>query len=660
LRHPEAVASLTLVSAGSGQTNKDGFRKECLKKADELEQAGLKGLGDYSRGPTRRRFEMKAPAAHKAYFVDAPFGKHSAKGRANTLRGFQTTRPVWYEQEAELKRLHVPTLVVVGDEDEPCIAPGLFLKKHIPVCGLSIMPQTGHTIQVEEPIKFNRLLGEFLSEVEGADSLPGMWVPLTGCVTDAFTASMGAGTGGTEPSAKRARKDNQHDARGQDFAALPKPRSCAASPFPLINSLGDSVNYARSELSQLISETLDRIDSVDKIEVRSLIPEGGRRERLLKAALESNSQNVLRGMLVGVKDIISVEGLPTKGGSALPEAALQMPENPAVSRLRAAGALIVGKTTTTDFAMSDPSATSNPHDTRRTPGGSSSGSAAAVAAGFCHLALGTQTGGSMLRPAGYCGVFGFKATHGRIPAGEGLLQLSKSLDHVGVFACSMPTMVVGSSVLLDWWSSDRHHAILAATRPPCIAVPDGPLLDQVEPETMKVFEANLKMLADRGFVVKRLPSFENLGQTVECHKRLLAHDVAKEHHTRFEQFGPLYRPTLAMQIILGRTIPESEACRARETQGLLADDLRGQLADAGCDFFATPTTTSEAPLSYSNTGSSAMQMVWTFAGMPAITVPAGVGPYGMPLGLQLIAARDQDEVLLAYASRVTAALAPKE
>ena len=89
LKHPEAVLSLTLVSAGSGQTNKEGFRKECLKKADELEQHGLKGLGDYSRGPTRRRFEMKAPESHKAYFVDGPFSKHSAKGRANTLRGFQ-------------------------------------------------------------------------------------------------------------------------------------------------------------------------------------------------------------------------------------------------------------------------------------------------------------------------------------------------------------------------------------------------------------------------------------------------------------------------------------------------------------------------------------------------------------------------------------------
>ena len=89
LKHPEAVLSLTLVSAGSGQTNKEGFRKECLKKADELEQHGLKGLGDYSRGPNRRRFEMKAPETHKAYFVDGPFSKHSAKGRANTLRGFQ-------------------------------------------------------------------------------------------------------------------------------------------------------------------------------------------------------------------------------------------------------------------------------------------------------------------------------------------------------------------------------------------------------------------------------------------------------------------------------------------------------------------------------------------------------------------------------------------
>jgi len=265
----------------------------------------------------------------------------------------------------------------------------------------------------------------------------------------------------------------------------------------------------------------------------------------------------------------------------------------------------------------------------------------------------------MLRPASYCGVLGFKATHNRIPAGAGLHQLSKSLDHVGVFACDMPTMLLGSSVLLDAWDRNRFDTAAAAAGPVRIAVPDGPLLDQVEAETLAVFEANLKKLEASGFVVKRLSLFKNLTETVQSHKRLLAHDVAKEQNALFEQFGPLYRPTLAHQIIQGRTITDTEAHQAMQAQQELATELRKQLSDSGCDIFATPGTTSEAPLSYSNTGSSAMQLVWTFAGMPAIVVPAGVGPSSMPLGLQLIAGRDQDEVLLAQASRVAAALDSK-
>lgn len=188
LRHPDVAASTVIVGGGSGQLNRAGFREQCLKKADELERDGMKALVDYASGINRKRFEMRDHASWKKY-MDAVQTKHSPKGRANTLRGFQAARPSWYEQEAELKKCQVPALVVTGDEDMPCVEPGLYLKKTMPRCGILVMPQTGHTVQVEEHPRFNQLLGEFFGDVEA--STP-RWAELTGFTTDPFSASFQA------------------------------------------------------------------------------------------------------------------------------------------------------------------------------------------------------------------------------------------------------------------------------------------------------------------------------------------------------------------------------------------------------------------------------------------------------------------------------------
>ena len=210
------------------------------------------------------------------------------------------------------------------------------------------------------------------------------------------------------------------------------------SEAPLVE-LADALRSGRQPLDEYIGETCARIEQLEP-RIRALLPEPGRRERLIAEAKalrerfpEPDRRPPLFGILVGVKDIINANGFPTRAGSTLPPEVFAGPEATCVRRLRAAGALVLGKTVTTEFAYLDPGPTANPSDPARTPGGSSSGSAAAVAAGYAPLALGSQTVGSVIRPAAFCGVVGFKPSYDRIPT-DGVLCFSRSVDCVGLFA----------------------------------------------------------------------------------------------------------------------------------------------------------------------------------------------------------------------------------
>ncbi|MEE9278250.1 MAG: amidase family protein, partial [Dehalococcoidia bacterium] len=212
-------------------------------------------------------------------------------------------------------------------------------------------------------------------------------------------------------------------------------------PLTAALALATTVAALRSgslSLPELIEEVCARMGAVEP-QVRAVLPERGRRERLLREAEalarrypDPGGRPVLFGALVGVKDIFAVEGFEMRAGSALPPELFAGDEAESVRRLRAAGALVLGKTVNTEFAFSDPGATANPHNPAHTPGGSSSGSAAAVAAGIAALALGSQTVGSVIRPASFCGVVGVKPSYGRIPY-DGVLYFSESMDHVGFF-----------------------------------------------------------------------------------------------------------------------------------------------------------------------------------------------------------------------------------
>lgn len=230
-------------------------------------------------------------------------------------------------------------------------------------------------------------------------------------------------------------------------------------------------------VTDLVARTCDRIDRLDA-RIKAFVREPDRRGRLAAEAAAA-PPGVLSGVMVGVKDIVRIDGMDTRAGSAVPPEVLAGPQAPLVDRLRAAGALVAGKTVTAEFAVTAPGPTRNPHNTAHTPGGSSSGSAAAVAAGMVPLAVGTQTVGSVVRPAAYCGVVGFKPSFGRVPV-DGVIANAPSFDTVGVLAADVAMATRGASVLCDDW---REPA--AGDGRPVLGVPVGPYLDRAGTEARR-------------------------------------------------------------------------------------------------------------------------------------------------------------------------------
>ncbi|MQA00256.1 MAG: amidase [Dehalococcoidia bacterium] len=392
--------------------------------------------------------------------------------------------------------------------------------------------------------------------------------------------------------------------------------------------------------------------------VRAFLPEQERHERLLAEAeaLEERFPDPadrprLYGVPVAVKDIIAVDGFETRAGSALPPDVLAMPEASAVTRLREAGALIVGKSVTTEFAYMDAGATANPHDTGHTPGGSSSGSAAAVAAGTAALALGSQTVGSVIRPAAFCGVVGFKPSYGRI-ATDGVLDYSPAVDHVGTFTADVPGAYVAAHVLLDEQEGDHldDEAALSA-RHPTIGVPDGPYLEQAGPEGRRALEDALARLEAAGLKVKRVPALADIEAVTRRHRVLIAAEFADVHREWFDRYGPLYRAQSAQQIDRARSVTVEERADGFEGRARLLAELESLMDQAGIDVWACPPAPGPAPADLGSTGDAALNLPWTHAGMPAITVPCGEID-GLPVGLQLVGRFGQDYALLYSATRI--------
>ena len=410
------------------------------------------------------------------------------------------------------------------------------------------------------------------------------------------------------------------------------------------------------DLIGYVEEMGSRVAEIDP-RVESLLPEPDRLERLRAEAgeLQARFPNPeerppLYGVLVAVKDIFHVSGFVTRAGTGVPPHLFAGSEAAIVSLLRDAGALILGKSVTTEFAYFEPGPTRNPHNPAHTPGGSSSGSAAAVAAGLCALALGTQTIGSVTRPAAFCGIVGFKPTLDRLPT-KGLVYFSRTIDHVGLFTQDVAGMALAASVLCRDWHADFVRGVL-----PELGIPVGPYLDQVEPEAMAAFEKQMRFVEETGCTVKRIPVLADIEELNHLHRQMIFAEFAREHAEIYAQHAALYRPRTAEIIEISKKVSEEELAAARANGPRLREQLEAQMLEAGIDLWVCPAACGPAPAGIHATGDPNMSLPWTHTGMPAVNLPAGGAKNGLPLSLQFIAPFGADEALLSWAQVLQSSL----
>lgn len=401
-----------------------------------------------------------------------------------------------------------------------------------------------------------------------------------------------------------------------------------------------------------------------------------RRTRLLREARElekrwprEEERPPLFGALVGVKDIFHAAGFPVRAGSRLPADLFHEPGVPgfpaagarsdarSVALLRSAGALILGKTVTTEFAYFGPGPTANPLNVEHTPGGSSSGSAAAVAARYCDLALGTQTIGSISRPATFCGVAGYKPTAGRISA-DGVVPFSASADHVGVIAGDTAMLQRAASVLVEGWRATGS----TAGAPRTVLVPRDRYTDQADAEARDATDALVERLRGLGISVQEVEILNDIQDINERHQDLIAGEFAAVHREWFAAHENLYHPRSAELIHRGSTISTERQEEARRGQRELRNRLDEALKRHDAAAWIAPATTGEAPRGLVATGNPIMNLPWTYAGVPTVSLPLhhlphGTGPAGLPLGVQIAAGSHSDETLLALAGWVERAIA---
>ncbi len=401
-----------------------------------------------------------------------------------------------------------------------------------------------------------------------------------------------------------------------------------------------------------------RIERADPA-IHAFVAEPGRRDRVAEQAgmvrrrwADGTGRPPLYGLAAGVKDVFRVDGLPTRAGSQLPAEALRGCEAAVVTRLRDAGAIVAGKTVTAEFAFFAPGPTRNPRNLQHTPGGSSSGSAAAVAAGMVPLALGTQTIASVIRPAAYCGVAGFRPTCGRVPS-DGVIAFAPSLDTVGWFAPDVAGLSDAAAVLCDQWRGDQWRGDQASR--PELGIPVGPYLEHAGAEALAAFAAQAGRLRQAGFAVREVPVLEDFSEVLRRLFVISRYELAREHAARFARYGELYRPQTAAAIRDGQGITADEYADALAGQQTLRRQLAAAMRAAAIDAWITPAACGPAPAGLDSTGDPVMSVPWSLAGLPAVSLPAGLVA-GLPVGVQCVGHDGGDEQLLARAGQVEAAL----
>ncbi len=416
-----------------------------------------------------------------------------------------------------------------------------------------------------------------------------------------------------------------------------------------VTELADSVASGSLTAAQILEAQLARIAQRES-EVRAWAWHDPRQVRdQLNSLSEVQLRQPLAGVAIGIKDIIDTADMPTAYGSEAYHGWCPTTDAAVIARLKAAGALLMGKTVTTEFAHVHAGPTVNPHNVAHTPGGSSSGSAAAVADGMVALALGSQTGGSTIRPAAFCGVVGFKPTYGRISL-EGVMPLSAEMDTMGLMARSVDDITLLAKVLFELFVTP-----VASATSPILAWYPGPNAKEAEAQSTRLLERARAKLSDHGarFVEIDLPS-DVFAQVGLANRLIMAYQAGHHHESLYrsrpEKLGATTRKLIESGLAMHPEQYENQLAIAAKGRALF------QQAMQGVDALLTYSAPGTAPLVQEGTGASTFNRIWTTIGAPCLTLPAGKGENGLPLGVQFVASHGRDENLLQLGKQFEALL----
>lgn len=436
-------------------------------------------------------------------------------------------------------------------------------------------------------------------------------------------------------------------------------------PEPTARELRRALDEGRLTVRELVDTCLARIEA-DEPRIRAWAHLDPGYARAQADALDSaqragRPRGPLFGLPIGVKDIVDTADLPTEHGS--PVFVGRRPSRDAwlVARLKAAGAVILGKTVTTEFATFHPGPTRNPHDPVRTPGGSSSGSAAAVALGMAPLAIGSQTNGSVIRPAAFCGVVGYKPSHGLIPR-TGMLEQSPTLDHVGVFARELGDAALLAETLVGFDPDDPATRPQAAPRlcraveegmlvRPRLALLWGPAAERTEPAMRAAMDEVRASLGEALVDVGLPPLFDG---ALAVHRTIWTAELAARFARLVADHEQLVSPRFRELVQEGERVSAVAYQRALAARERMRAELAAFMHEI--DAILTPAAPGEAPLGLESTGDPSFCTAWTLVGAPALSLPVLSGPAGLPMGLQVVAEPGDDERLFRIAAWLLRAL----
>jgi len=431
------------------------------------------------------------------------------------------------------------------------------------------------------------------------------------------------------------------------------PSSSAAMPAraddlkALVEALSDGTLTARA----YCDSALERVRATEAVIKAWVVLDEDRARGIAATRDVRDAHGPLHGIPVGVKDLFDTDDLPTEMGS--PAFVGNQPGKNAhvVERILSAGGYVLGKTVTTEFAFMHPAGTRNPWNPKHTPGGSSSGSAAAVAAGHVPVAIGTQTNGSVIRPAAYCGVVGFKPTLDTLPI-QGALPFAQTLDHVGLFARSVADAAYFTACLAD--PGTFAAEVGALSRPPKVAVLPRFPWNAAERDAADHLQATLRRLAAAGTEVKALDLPEEFEDAKRVHRTIMYYEGAREHAPTQAEHRRVMSTELNAAIDEGLAMSHDEYRAALARRAALAELALDLFAD--CDAVASLPAPGAAPARLDMTGDPSFCTLWTLLGFPAITLPTGLSDAGLPYGIQLAGPAHEDGRLLRVARWCEAAI----